>query len=114
MILIVLLVSSAAINAQRYNCLPAGVTEKTVVNSQSATGNSTSAGKALKSLGARCSRGSLIDRNRRKIVFFHMQTCWGNPPADYQDVMAAQQKEIARLRKRSTVILVPCDSDQRA
>lgn len=61
----------------------------------------------LTSIKARCRRGKLVDRKLREIRFFRRE-CWGNPPADYLEIEQQQQKELARLKKKFTVIEIAC------
>lgn len=63
----------------------------------------------LKVLGARNLRTRLVDRNGREIRFYFLQGCWGNPPADYLEILERQRKEIADLQKRFTVIEMTCN-----
>jgi hypothetical protein len=69
----------------------------------------------LKELKARCRKGKLVDAGGREIRFYQMIGCWGNPPDDYQQQLAHQDKDLARLRKRYRVIEMTCDpaGDQR-
>ena len=68
-------------------------------------------GQTPKKLKARCFRRKLIDGRKREIRFFQLQGCWGNPPEDYLTILDTQKKEIARLKKRYTVIEMTCNSD---
>ncbi|MGB7203799.1 MAG: hypothetical protein WBD16_16250 [Pyrinomonadaceae bacterium] len=61
----------------------------------------------LLAIRARCRRGKLVDGRRREIRFFKAE-CWGNPPADYLEIEQQQQKELARLKKKYTVIEIAC------
>lgn len=58
-------------------------------------------------LKARCRRGKLVDAKRREIRFFRNE-CWGNPPADYLEIQKLQQQELARLKKKYTVVEIAC------
>lgn len=61
----------------------------------------------LIAIRARCRRGKLVDAKRREIRFFKAE-CWGNPPADYLEIQQRQRGELARLRKKYTVIEIAC------
>ena len=64
--------------------------------------------KRLIELKARCRSGKLVDAKGREIRFFHM-SCWGNPPPDYLEIQERQNKELAELKKRYTVIVFGCN-----
>lgn len=64
--------------------------------------------EALRRIKARCQEGRLFDETGRQIYFVHLIGCWGNPPADYQDQFALQAREIQRLKKKYTVVEIPC------
>ena len=101
--------------AQNYPCLPPDVTVDTVVSIRTITLRSggtrvdrTTVGQTLRNLKARCSKGKLRDNYGREVRFFHLDGCWGNPPADYLEIMTRQRKEIARLKRSYTVIELTC------
>lgn len=111
-----LLFLSAPLVAQKYPCLPTDVELNDVANVTNITTKSgetitkkTTVSQTLKKLKARCFRGKLVDRNRRAIRFYFLQGCWGNPPAGYLEILEDQRKEIARLKKTSTVIEKTCN-----
>ena len=91
----------------RLPCFPSGFTANELVKAGS-TGRSKTIGERLAELKARCRYGKLVDRNNREIRFYR-DACWGNPPADYLDILDKQRREIARLKKRFTVIEIGCD-----
>lgn len=62
----------------------------------------------LVQLKARCKRGKLVDGKGKEIYFYTLIGCWGNPPADYLDLLKQQAREIVRLKKKYTVIQIPC------
>ena len=114
-----LCLTGAACAQQRFEpCLPAGVTAQTVV---SVEGVQTDAGHnvvkritvrdRLVALKARCRKGKLVDGRGREITFYRLKGCWGNPPADYQEILARQHAEIEKLQKRCTVITLTCNPD---
>jgi hypothetical protein len=52
----------------------------------------------------------LFDAHGREIYFYRLSGCWGNPPADYQEILARQREELSKLRKRYHVIEMTCSS----
>lgn len=62
----------------------------------------------LSELKARCRRGKLVDGKGREIKFFR-PACFGNPPADYQEIRDRESQELARLQKSYNVIIFECD-----
>ena len=104
--------------AQKYNkCLPADIKEDTVVSYVTTTSTKGVASiqpitvsQSLAKLKARCVCDKLVDRRGKEIRFFHLQGCWGNPPADYLEILDNQRREIARLRKSYRVIELTCDT----
>lgn len=59
-------------------------------------------------LNAHCENGKLVDGAGREIRFHRLVGCWGNPPEDYQEQLAQQQEELQRLKKKYTVVEIPC------
>ena len=64
----------------------------------------------LRALKAKCVKSKLLDGDGKEIRFYRLQGCWGNPPADYRDILQRQSRELSALKKRFTVIEIPCDS----
>ena len=62
----------------------------------------------LAELKARCKGGKLVDGRGREVRLFRV-TCYGNPPENYEELKRQEQEELERLRKRYTVIVLPCD-----
>jgi hypothetical protein len=99
----------------QYNCLPEDVKLDQVVSVISKTPNLTgevereTVKQRLDKLDARCKAGKLVDARNKEIRFYQLQGCWGNPPADYQEIMDAQQKELQELKKKYTVIEITCN-----
>jgi hypothetical protein len=94
-------------------CLPDGIQATSIVSTQPAKSGkvvTVTVAQRLKSLGARCRKGKLVDTRGTEIRFYQLVGCWGNPPDDYQDQLERQTKELARLRKRYRVIEMTCDS----
>ena len=57
---------------------------------------------------ARCRKGRVVDSKGREIHFFHL-SCWGNPPENYQEIRRRETAELAKLKKRYTVIKFGCN-----
>ena len=95
------------VSAQKYACIPDGfsTSDKTVSK------GSPTVGQALSKLKARCTRGILKDNKNKTIRLVRREGCWGNPPADHQEILQAQSKAIAELRKKYTVIEVTCEAN---
>lgn len=103
--------------AQKYPCLPTPITESTVV--RTITSNSRDGSmkvtkvtvrQTLRNMKARCRRGQLVDRNGRGIRFYTLQNCWGNPPENYQELIADQRREITALKRKYTVVEMTCNT----
>ncbi len=102
--------------AQTYPCLESDVKEDAVSTIRTVTSKTgklrvekITVKQTLKKMNARCVRGKLVDGKGRQIRFYSVQGCWGNPPADYVEILDRQRKEIARLKKRYTVIEMTCN-----
>lgn len=64
----------------------------------------------LSELKATCNRDNkLIDGSGKQIVFYHLIGCWGNPPADYRELLEKQREEINKLKQQFTVIEMTCN-----
>jgi hypothetical protein len=99
-------------------CLPPGITIETVVSTKDLGFDK---GKMLRKvatiyvketlekLGGKCVSGKLVDKAGKEIKFYNLQGCWGNPPADYLEILETQTKEIADLKKKFTVIELTCN-----
>lgn len=62
----------------------------------------------LVELKATCREGKLVDRQKREIKLFRF-ACFGNPPADYDEIQQRQQQELSQLKERYTVIIIECN-----
>jgi hypothetical protein len=95
-------------------CVPIETTLEEVVSttkSKAGTGAVTrnvTVKETLKQLKARCRKGKLVDGAGREIRFYRLIGCWGNPPDDYQEQLARQNEELQRLKKKYTVVEIPC------
>lgn len=117
LILLIVLIGGAAATTEAktrwQSCLPAEVTADEVISSEpslkgGATRQVTIADK-LNQLGARCRNRRLVDARGRKIHFYRLIGCWGNPPENYQKIIEDQQCELARLRRRYRVVEISCN-----
>lgn len=101
--------------SQQYDCLPNGVNLDLVVSAKIKTSGLNGAieretvKQRLNKVAGRCQSGKLVDGRNKEIRFYRLQGCWGNPPADYQEILSAQQKELAELKKKYTVIEITCN-----
>ena len=95
-------------------CLPKDIKASDVVSAQltrpgRSAGAKITVEQKLKELKARCRRGKLVDASGKQIYFYQMQGCWGNPPADYQEILSQQVSELEKLRRRYRVIEMTCN-----
>lgn len=94
-------------------CLPADVKAGQVVSvRQTASGRPSgrvTVAQKLNQLKARCRAGKLADAKGRQIRFYRLDGCWGNPPADYLEILARQRRELDELRRRYTVVEMTCN-----
>jgi hypothetical protein len=85
-------------------CLPAGIALSDPVDPQ------TTVGQRLVDLQARCDHGTLVDASGTAIRFYRVVGCWGNPPADYLEILERQRRELQALRTQSIVVEISCAS----
>lgn len=96
-------------------CLPQDVAATDIVSAEPIGSGSSpkirrvTVSAKLKQLRARCRRGKLVDAKGTEIRFYHLQGCWGNPPENYEEILAEQAKELENLRKRYRVIEMTCN-----
>ena len=96
-------------------CLPDGIKPDTVVTSERVMSKGSTAirkvtvSQLLTKLRARCKKGKLLDGKGREIYFYRLIGCWGNPPADYQELLEKQRNELVRMKKKYTVIEISCN-----
>jgi hypothetical protein len=98
------------------NCLPEGIKADSVVSTKivrSSQGGRTiekvTVEQKMRELRARCRNKKLVDSRGREIRFVTLEGCWGNPPADYQEILSKQREEIEKLKKRYTVVEMTCN-----
>ena len=113
-VLLLCLSSGEATNQGFVACLPAGADLEEVVSAPQLKSADVTASKrvtvreTLSRLKARCKNGKLIAGGGREIRFYRLVGCWGNPPEDYQEQLARQYQELQRLKKKYTVVEIPC------
>lgn len=98
------------------SCLPEGMKLTDVISVQivktadgGAARKKITLNEKLIEIKARCKKGKLVDTAGREIRLYKRAGCWGNPPVDYQEILERQEKDIVELRKRYTVVEIPCD-----
>ena len=98
-------------------CLPQDIKLTDTVSAKIISANAS--GKVMKrltvkekltALKARCKKGRLVDRRGRRIYFYRLTGCWGNPPANYKEILERQSKELSKLKKRYTVVEMSCNT----
>jgi hypothetical protein len=98
------------------SCLPPDIKAVDVVSAEAAAPRRR--GKAVKTvtvkqklneLRARCRHGKLLDWRGKEIHFYHLTGCWGNPPAEYLEILQRQKDELKELKKKYTVIEMTCN-----
>ncbi len=89
-------------------CLPDDITLGDVVSYNLNTKVNVTVKDELTRLKAKCTNGKLVDEKGKEIKFFR-PSCWGNPPADYQEIISKEQKELEELKKKFTVIVINCN-----
>jgi len=95
-------------------CLPKDIKRADIVSAQlqrpgRSDGAKVTVEQKLKEIKARCHKGKLVDANGKQIYFYQLQGCWGNPPADYQEILNQQRIELEKLRKSYRVIEMTCN-----
>jgi hypothetical protein len=97
------------------DCLPPRITPNDVVSTKTVQ---TAKGEAVEKVRVRdriaalkghCEKGKLVDGGGREIYFYKLKGCWGNPPENYQEILANQAAELESLKKRYTVIEMTCN-----
>jgi hypothetical protein len=99
-------------------CLPDGIQATDIVSTEMA--RSAAGGREVKrltveqkllSIKAQCKKGKLVDAMGKEVRFYRLHGCWGNPPADYQEILERQQRELDKLKQRYTVIEMTCNPE---
>ena len=103
----------ASHQSRRDGCLPQDVKADEVIaiepDVKGGTGRQITVDGKLKQLKARCRGRKLVDARGKQIYFYRLTGCWGNPPADYEEILENQSKELARLRRRYRVVEISCN-----
>jgi len=94
--------------SQEYSCLPKDVHAGETVSYGFKGRPAVTVQDKLTEMKARCRKGRLVDSKDREIRFFHL-SCWGNPPENYQEIRQRETAELAKLKKRYTVIEFGCN-----
>jgi hypothetical protein len=94
--------------AKSLSCLPKDVRADEAVSYGIKGKSILTVEKKLSEMKARCRRGKLVDAGGREIRFFR-SSCWGNPPPDYREIRQRENGEVAKLKKRYTVIVFGCN-----
>ena len=92
-------------------CLPKGIALSEAMTVPSPAGGDTkplTVRDTLTHLNARCRAKKLVDRAGKEIRFYRLIGCWGNPPEDYVEQQARQTASLRQLRKKYTVVEIPC------
>ncbi len=110
--------SDGVTQASLAKCLPVDIKLSDVVEATSAryaSGQASGVHKItvedkLNELKATCSDDNkLVDGNGKRIMFYHLTGCWGNPPADYQEILQKQRDELQKLKQQYTVSEMTCN-----
>ena len=114
---IVFLLLSLSLPTQNrsFACLPDDVKPDEVISTQTVKSDSgidvakqITVKQKLLEIRARCKKGKLVDPAGKEIRFYRLAGCWGNPPADYLEIMAQQQRELDEMKKHYRVIEIEC------
>lgn len=113
MVTLLICLSGDGMSKRFVACLPTGIELEEVVSGPALKSTTTAAKPitvrdTLLRLKARCKKGKLITGSGREIRFHRLIGCWGNPPADYQEQLAQQSRELQRRKKKYTVVEIPC------
>ena len=94
-------------------CLPKDTKSSDVVSAEQVRTSikKITVAQKLTQLRASCKTGKLVDSAGKEIRFYRLEGCWGNPPADYQEILQKQRVELEKLRKQFTVIEITCNPD---
>ena len=117
-IMLTLLTTASGSKSQRFSsCLPEGVKLTSEIfeesdGSTSAKGKPKTVASKLAELRARCKNRKLFTRNGKEIRIVQLIGCWGNPPADYEEQVQRQERELKALREKYIVIEIPCSPNK--
>ena len=95
-------------------CLPDHISLTDVVSVSPGGANRITVQQTLDKLGASCGPNNiLIDQSGKPITFYHLTGCWGNQPANYEELLKKQNDTIAKLSEQYTVIQMTCNPSGR-
>lgn len=89
------------------NCLPEQKKFTDIVSREK--DKITTVADKLKQLKARCENNQIVDSSGKEIRFYELTGCWGNAPANYQEILDKQTGEIQALQEQYTLILMTCN-----
>ena len=107
--------ASKQVASAGHGCLPDDIKPETVVEAKQIKWRGgirivkETVSQRLKNMSARCKAGRLVDAKGKGIRFYQVEGCWGNPPADYQEILDRQRAQLEALRKRFTVVELTCN-----
>ncbi|HEX8147245.1 MAG TPA: hypothetical protein VF591_08710 [Pyrinomonadaceae bacterium] len=120
-VLILYLSVTASGKPPGYPCLPPGVKATEVVTAKMVGSGprgpvikKVTVGQELRRLRARCLRGRLVDGTGKEIRFYRLTIagdCFGVQPPDYEQRLAAQEREVTALKRRYRVIEMTCNPE---
>jgi hypothetical protein len=106
--------SFVALPFQQYKCLANNRKLTDIVSAQPTDYNTikrVTIKQTLNQLKAYCNqKGKLVDRKGKEIYFYDLTGCWGNPPANYQEILTKQNEEINKLSVSYNVIKMTCNT----
>jgi hypothetical protein len=94
------------------SCLPANIQATDIVSAELITGTTikkVTVAQTLNTLQAKCQNTRLVDGNGRGIQFYQLNGCWGTPPPNGREIIDNQNKELAALKSRFTVVSMTCN-----
>jgi hypothetical protein len=101
-------IATPSFASQHFSCLPKDVRGDETLSYGLKGAHPVTVKQKLLELKARCRKGKLVDAKAREIRFFRL-ACWGNPPPDYLEVEARENRELRKLQKRFTVLVFTCN-----
>jgi hypothetical protein len=117
-LMLTLLTTASGSKSQRFSsCLPEGVKLNSEILEESdgstrAKGSPKTVTSKLTELRARCKNRKLVTRTGKEIRIVQLIGCWGNPPADYEEQLQRQERELKELREKYIVIEIPCSPNK--
>ena len=91
------------------NVKPTDIVSATLVQTEPPVVQKVTVAQRLAELKADCKNGRLVDGAGNEVYFYMLTGCWGNPPANYQEILQQQAAELEKLRKQYTVIEMTCN-----